>query len=183
MNIKHNTITAFRPIFFFLFIGQSWWNARWLGIHRVHHGLLFVPGISCLGMSVPVRCATCFSESGIWFVRRGHTLCQGALPFRLGPRKVRGDFPPWLLSLSTRDQSLASLRRCLLSAFLSPYWEKFESVFGPSLFSLVIQYSNAVSFRVFVFCLEPSMLVSKYNRKTDGKLWTSGPNLCLPLSP
>lgn len=63
--------------------------------HRVHHGLLFVPGISCLGMSVPVRCATCFSESGIWFVRRGHTLCQGALlPFRLGPRKARGDFPP-----------------------------------------------------------------------------------------
>ena len=120
MNIKHNTITAFRPIFFFLFIGQSWWNARWLGIHRVHRGLLFVPGISCLGMSVPVRRATCFPVSGIWFVRRGHTLCQGALLFRLGPRKVCGDFPPWLLSLSTRDQSLASLRRCLLSLSFLP---------------------------------------------------------------
>lgn len=85
MNIKHNTITAFRPIFFFLFNRQSWWNTHEIGIHNICHWLLFVPGISCLGTFVPVCRATCFPASGVWFERWGPWLCQGALRLGLGP--------------------------------------------------------------------------------------------------
>lgn len=78
---------------------------------------------------------------------------------------------PALVAVSVYQRPEPCLSKEMSSeSFLSPYGDKFESVFGPSLFSLVIQYTNGVSFSVFVFCLEPSMLVSKYNRKTDGKL-------------
>lgn len=84
--------------------------------------------------------------------------------------------------LSTRNQSDASLRRCHTTVF--PVGRS-SSLFWPIFIFLTDKkiHKHWIFWCICLFCLEPSMLVSKYNRKTDGKLWTSGPNMCVPLSP
>lgn len=169
MNIKHNTITAFRPIFFSFSSGK---------VDETHAGWGFT--VSTTGFflsleSVVLACLCPFTVLPVSPCQVFDLCAEGTRSAKerchsgWGHERFVGTSRPGCC-LSSRDQSLASLRRCLLSAFLSPYGERFESAFGPSLFSLVIEYTNGVSFSVFVFCLEPSMLVSKYNRKTDGKL-------------
>lgn len=139
-------------------------------------------------ISVPLCCATCLPASGIWFECWGHRLCQGPLLFRLGLGTVRCPRQTRALNVDLHGScGLPEARvmplRCCINAFPFSLWGDAQVCFGPFLFSLVIQtHKCCIFWCICVFCLEPSVL-SKYNRKTDGKLWTSGPNLCLPLFP
>lgn len=142
-----------------------------IGIHSTYHWRLFVPGISCLGILWGPFAVLPVSQCWVFDLRAEDTglarVCCGS-----GWCRMLSDVPGrhrsvmrirtlmWAshtgvcsFCLSTRNPSDVSRRRCHINAFPFSCGDKFESVFVPFLFSLVVQNTHMLHLLVYLFIL------------------------------